>query len=111
MTTRQLLLQELANTPDELLNPGLKFLRLLKTHPNDDSNLLIQALELLENQPNYETWLELTRQKVAVGLEQIEQGNMFDGDLVIARLQKKVKQARRILSALHPNPLHWQLCQ
>jgi len=94
MTTRELLLQELVNTPDELLNPMLKFLRLLKTHPNDDSNLLMQALELLDNQPNYETWLEMTRQKVAVGLEQIEQGNVIDGELVMARLQKKINQAR-----------------
>jgi antitoxin ParD1/3/4 len=36
----------------------------------------------------------ITRQKVAVGLQQIEHGEVIDGEAVIARLQEKIKQAR-----------------
>ena len=51
------------------------------------------ALKLLEKQ-DYEQWLDETRQKVQVGLEQLEKGEKVDGEIVIAQLKAKFKQMR-----------------
>ena len=51
------------------------------------------ALKLLEKQDqNYEQWLDETRQKVKVGLEQLERGDKVDGEVVIAQLEAKFKR-------------------
>ena len=53
------------------------------------------ALKLLETQDqNYEQWLDETRQKVKVGLEQLERGDKVDGEVVIAQLEAKFKRMR-----------------
>ena len=53
------------------------------------------ALKLLEKQDqNYEQWLDETRQKVKVGLEQLETGDKVDGEVVIAQLEAKFKRMR-----------------
>ena len=53
------------------------------------------ALKLLEKQDqNYEQWLDETRQKVKVGLEQLERGDKVDGEVVIAQLEAKFKRMR-----------------
>ncbi len=53
------------------------------------------ALKLLEKQDrNYEQWLDETRQKVKVGLEQLESGDKVDGEVVIAQLEAKFKRMR-----------------
>ncbi len=53
------------------------------------------ALKLLEKQDrNYEQWLDETRQKVKVGLEQLESGDKVDGEIVIAQLEAKFKRMR-----------------
>ena len=53
------------------------------------------ALKLLEKQDqNYEQWLDETRQKVKVGLEQLERGDKGDGEVVIAQLEAKFKRMR-----------------
>jgi antitoxin ParD1/3/4 len=57
--------------------------------------VLAQAFQLLDTwQQDYDEWLEITRQKVAIGLQQIERGEVIDGETVIARLQEKINQAR-----------------
>lgn len=53
------------------------------------------ALKLLEKQDrNYEQWLNETRQKVKVGLEQLERGDKVDGEVVIAQLEAKFQRMR-----------------
>ena len=53
------------------------------------------ALRLLEKQDqNYEQWLDETRQKVKVGLEQLERGDKVDGEVVIAQLEAKFQRMR-----------------
>ncbi len=53
------------------------------------------ALKLLEKQDrNYEQWLDETRQKVKVGLGQLESGDKVDGEVVIAQLEAKFKCMR-----------------
>lgn len=53
-----------------------------------------RALKLMEVwEQEYEQWLNETRQKVEVGLAQIERGEVLDGEAVIARLRDKLRQA------------------
>ncbi len=52
------------------------------------------ALKLLEKQ-DYEQWLDETRPKVQVGLEQLEKGEKVDGEIVIAQLKAKLKEMRQ----------------
>ncbi len=53
------------------------------------------ALKLLEKQDqNYEQWLDETRKKVKVGLEQLESGDKVDGEIVIAQLEAKFQRMR-----------------
>jgi antitoxin ParD1/3/4 len=57
--------------------------------------VLAQAFQLLETwQQDYDEWLTITRQKVAIGLQQIERGEVIDGETVIVSLQEKIRQAR-----------------
>jgi antitoxin ParD1/3/4 len=57
--------------------------------------VLAQAFQLLDHwQQDHDEWLEITRQKVAIGLQQIERGEVIDGETVIAHLQEKINQAR-----------------
>jgi antitoxin ParD1/3/4 len=57
--------------------------------------VLAQAFQLLETwQQDYDEWQTITRQKVAIGLQQIERGEVTDGETVIASLQEKIRQAR-----------------
>jgi antitoxin ParD1/3/4 len=54
-----------------------------------------QAFQLLNTwQQDRDEWLEITRQKVAIGLQQIKNGEVLDGETVIASLQEKIRQAR-----------------
>jgi antitoxin ParD1/3/4 len=48
-------------------------------------DLAFKLLEKLDNE--YIQWLEQTRQKVEVGLAQIERGEVIDGEVVIDRLR------------------------
>jgi antitoxin ParD1/3/4 len=54
------------------------------------------ALRLLEEQSiSYEQWLEETRQKVEVGLAQLERGEKFPLEVAFERLEQKVNQLRK----------------
>ena len=51
------------------------------------------ALTLLQQQTqDYEQWLEDTRAKVKVGLNQLARGEKMDGEIAIAQLKEKFKQ-------------------
>ncbi|HAG80240.1 MAG TPA: type II toxin-antitoxin system ParD family antitoxin [Cyanobacteria bacterium UBA12227] len=57
--------------------------------------IIVEALRLLAERDNYyQKWVEETRQKVVVGLEQLDRGEGIDGDVVIARLRNKLSKAR-----------------
>ncbi len=61
----------------------------------NSDEVISKALKLLEEwEQGYEQWLEETRKKVAVGLAQIERGEVIDGEVVIAQLQEKLRKAR-----------------
>ncbi len=52
--------------------------------------VIAAALQLLEEQEQYTLWLNDTRQKVAVGLEEIERGDVLDTEVVINQLKEKL---------------------
>lgn len=49
---------------------------------------------LLEWDKGYQHWVEETRQKVEVAIEQLDRGEGIDGEVVIERLRSKLRQAR-----------------
>ena len=56
--------------------------------------VIVEALRLLEERDKqYEKWVEETREKVAVGIAQLDRGEGIDGEVVIARLREKLKKA------------------
>ncbi|HLO86066.1 MAG TPA: type II toxin-antitoxin system ParD family antitoxin [Nostocaceae cyanobacterium] len=62
---------------------------------SDADEVVIKALKLLsEWEKGYQQWVEETREKVAVGLAQIERGEVIDSEVVMARLQEKIRIAR-----------------
>ncbi|MFB2917883.1 ribbon-helix-helix domain-containing protein [Aerosakkonema funiforme] len=53
------------------------------------------ALRLLEEQSiGYERWLEETREKVEVGLAQLERGEKFPLEVAFERLDRKIAKLR-----------------
>ncbi len=59
--------------------------------------VIIEAFRLLEERDKrYEQWLEETREKVAIGLAELERGEGVDGEVVIAELRDMIcKEARK----------------
>jgi antitoxin ParD1/3/4 len=57
--------------------------------------VVTEALQLLdERDKHYQKWVEDTRKKVAIGLEQLDRGEGIDVQTVINKLKTKVCQAR-----------------
>lgn len=56
--------------------------------------VIAAALELLAEEEQYTLWLNDTRQKVAVGLAEIERGEVLDTAVVINQLKEKLRQKR-----------------
>jgi antitoxin ParD1/3/4 len=54
------------------------------------------ALEMMASsrETHDPVWLEETRTKVQVGLDDIARGDVFDGEMVIDRLQQRLAQKR-----------------
>lgn len=52
--------------------------------------LLSQALNLLQQQKDYEQWLHETRQKIADGVAALERGEAIEGDVVIAKMRDRL---------------------
>ncbi|MFN7415129.1 MAG: type II toxin-antitoxin system ParD family antitoxin [Dolichospermum sp.] len=62
------------------------------TNPED---VISKALKLLlEWDKGYQNWVEETRKKVDVAIEQLDRGEGIDGDIVISQLRDKLRQAR-----------------
>ena len=59
--------------------------------------MISKALKLLlEWDKGYQNWVEETREKVDVAIEQLDRGEGIDGDIVISQLRDKLRQAREI---------------
>ncbi|MGF1673114.1 MAG: type II toxin-antitoxin system ParD family antitoxin [Rivularia sp. (in: cyanobacteria)] len=57
--------------------------------------VISKALKLLdESEKGYQKWVEETRQKVEVAVEQLERGEGIDGEVVVERLREKLRKAR-----------------
>jgi antitoxin ParD1/3/4 len=64
-------------------------------HYTNADEVIIKALKLLSDwEKGYQEWEQETRKKVAVGLTQIERGEVVSSDVVMARLQEKIRIAR-----------------
>jgi antitoxin ParD1/3/4 len=64
------------------------------TNPED---VISKALKLLlEWDKGYQNWVEETREKVDVAIEQLDRGQGIDGDIVIEKLRDKLRKAREI---------------
>ncbi|MDB9468307.1 type II toxin-antitoxin system ParD family antitoxin [Dolichospermum circinale CS-1225] len=64
------------------------------TNPED---VISKALKLLlEWDKGYQNWVEETREKVDVAIEQLDRGEGINGDVVISQLRDKLRQAREI---------------
>lgn len=63
------------------------------------SEALDAALQLLEERErHYAEWLEETRQKVQVGLDELERGEGIDGEVVMETLREKLRNVREAAS-------------
>ena len=69
--------------------------RLASGRYENADDVIVKALKLLEEwEKGYQEWEEETRKKIAVGLAQIERGEVVDGEVVMALLQDKIRKAR-----------------
>lgn len=70
---------------------------LLSTRRYQKSEDVIQAaLNLLEEYGvQYEQWVDKTREKIEVGLQELERGEGIELDVVIEQLTAKVQNARK----------------
>ncbi|MEG4011440.1 MULTISPECIES: ribbon-helix-helix domain-containing protein [unclassified Microcoleus] len=54
------------------------------------------AFRLLEKlQGEYEQWIKETREKIDIGIAELDRGEGLDGEAVVARMREKFKQARQ----------------
>lgn len=56
-------------------------------------DIVSQALSLLQQQQDYEQWMNETRQKVMEGVESLQRGEGIEGDIVIAQLRDRLHKA------------------
>ena len=57
--------------------------------------VISKALKLLlEWDKGYQQWVEETREKVEVAIEQLDRGEGIDGEVVVERLREKLRKAR-----------------
>ncbi len=64
-------------------------------HYTNADEVIIKALKLLSDwEKGYQEWEQETIKKVAVGLAQIERGEVVESAVVMARLQEKIRMAR-----------------
>ncbi|HAT15407.1 MAG TPA: type II toxin-antitoxin system ParD family antitoxin [Microcoleaceae bacterium UBA11344] len=65
-----------------------------KYHNVDE--VIAEALQLLSQRDlEYQTWVEETREKVDIAIEELRRGEGIDGDVVIAQLKEKLRQVRQ----------------
>lgn len=59
------------------------------------SEVISKALKLLEEwDKGYQNWVEETRQKVEIAVEQLDRGEGIDGEVVVERLREKLRQSK-----------------
>lgn len=64
------------------------------TYENPE-DVISKALKLLEEcDKDYQKWVEETREKVEVAVEQLDRGEGIDGEVVVERLREKLRKAR-----------------
>ena len=65
-------------------------------------------LKLLDKwEKDYQRWVEETRQKVEVAVDQLERGEGIDGEIVVERLRSKLRQeTRSARGETNLSPLH-----
>ncbi|MDY6782243.1 MAG: type II toxin-antitoxin system ParD family antitoxin [Cyanobacteriota bacterium] len=55
--------------------------------------VIIEAFQLLEERDRaYQKWIEKTREKADVAIEELKRGEGLDGDVVITQLQEKLRK-------------------
>jgi antitoxin ParD1/3/4 len=58
--------------------------------------VIATALQIMATQQaDYQAWLEETRVKIKEGMEDLERGNVVDGEAFMAELQQKLEQKKR----------------
>jgi antitoxin ParD1/3/4 len=63
----------------------------------NSEDVISKALKLLlEWDKGYQNWVEETRKKVDVAIEQLDRGEGINGEVVISQLRDKLRQAREI---------------
>lgn len=63
---------------------------------NNAEEVIAEALQLLSQRDiEYQTWVEETREKVDVAIEELRRGEGIDGDVAIAQLKEKLRQVRQ----------------
>ncbi|MEZ2276988.1 MAG: type II toxin-antitoxin system ParD family antitoxin [Microcoleus sp.] len=63
---------------------------------NNAEEVIAEALQLLyQRDREYETWVEETRGKVDVAIDELRRGEGIDGNVVVAQLKEKLRQARQ----------------
>ncbi|MTJ09695.1 MULTISPECIES: type II toxin-antitoxin system ParD family antitoxin [unclassified Anabaena] len=64
-------------------------------HYTNADDVIIKALKLLsEWEKEYQEWERETHEKLAVGLAQIERGEVVNSDVIMPRLEAKIRIAR-----------------
>ncbi|MEH2272481.1 MAG: type II toxin-antitoxin system ParD family antitoxin [Nostoc sp.] len=59
--------------------------------------VISKALKLLlEWEKGYQQWVEETREKVEVAIEQLDREEGFDGEVVVEHLREKLRKAREL---------------
>lgn len=53
------------------------------------TEIISEALELLERQNHYDHWVADTRTKIDIAAEQLDRGEGVDGEIAIAQLRQK----------------------
>jgi antitoxin ParD1/3/4 len=64
------------------------------TNPEDVISKTLKLL--LEWDKGYQNWVEETREKMDIAIEQLDRGEGIDGEVVISQLRDKLRQAREI---------------
>ena len=58
------------------------------------SEVIAEALKLLEKRNQYDRWVEEVRAKIDLAAEQLDRGEGIEGETVIAQLRAKLHNAR-----------------
>lgn len=62
---------------------------------SNPEEVISKALKLLlEWEKGYQQWVEETREKVEVAIDQLDRGEGIDGEVVVEQLREKLRKAR-----------------